>query len=216
MRSATRLLVSVFGVVAAVAGVEHGIGEMLQGSTAPEGVTILSWPESAFFAVLGGEPAMTLIPNLLVSGIVSVLLTLIFLVWVVAFAGRKHGGLVLIGLSLLMLLAGAGFGPPLLGLILGLVATRINAPLTWWRERAPAGVRRALAAVWPWAFGAALAAWLALFPGWPLVSYFSGVTNPDITMVIVVAAFGLLGLSIVSGLARDAQQQAAAPRRAFA
>ena len=42
--SATRITVSTFGAMAGLAGIEHGIGEILQGGAAPEGVMILSWP----------------------------------------------------------------------------------------------------------------------------------------------------------------------------
>ena len=40
MRNAMRMTVSTFGVLAGLAGVEHGIGEVLQGNVAPEGVMI--------------------------------------------------------------------------------------------------------------------------------------------------------------------------------
>jgi hypothetical protein len=79
MRSATRATVSTFGALAGLAGIEHGIGEMLQGNKAPDGMMILSWPGSALFRILAGEPAMTIIPNFLVSGILAVLSSLIFI-----------------------------------------------------------------------------------------------------------------------------------------
>ena len=71
MRSATRLLVSTFGGLVAIAGIEHGIGEVLQGSTPPSSVVILSWPGAAPFEALVGEPAMTLVPNLLATGLLA-------------------------------------------------------------------------------------------------------------------------------------------------
>ena len=70
--SATRITVSTFGAMAGLAGIEHGIGEILQGGAAPEGVMILSWPDSGFFRILGGEPAMTVVPDLLVTGVLGV------------------------------------------------------------------------------------------------------------------------------------------------
>ncbi len=66
MKSATRAFASTFGAIMALAGIEHGIGEVLQGNTTPSGVMIQSWPNSAFFRSVAGEPAMTVIPNLLV------------------------------------------------------------------------------------------------------------------------------------------------------
>jgi hypothetical protein len=64
--TATRTVVSVFGVVAALAGIEHGVGALRQGAVAPSTVVIESWPDTASFEVVGGEPAMTLVPNLAV------------------------------------------------------------------------------------------------------------------------------------------------------
>jgi hypothetical protein len=60
---ATRIVASVFGVLAGLAGIEHGVGEMLQGSVQSTGFAIESWPQSAALEVLAGEPAITIIPN---------------------------------------------------------------------------------------------------------------------------------------------------------
>ena len=76
--SATRTTVSTFGIMAALAGIEHGIGEILQGNVAPDGIVFLSWPDSAFFDIVGGEPASTLIRNLPVSGILTIFFSSIF------------------------------------------------------------------------------------------------------------------------------------------
>lgn len=211
MRSRTRITVSTFGVLAAIAGLEHGIGEALQGNVTPEGVVIESWAGSEPFQILAGEPAMTLIPNLLVSGILTIVLSLVFLVWVVWFVHRKHGGLALIGLSLVLLLVGGGFGPPLLGIILGAVATRIGAPLTLWRKYVPVGLRRVLVGLWPWFLGLGLVAWLMLFPGLVLVEYSVGVPNPEVTVsVVMIAAFLLLFLTIFAALSSDSLQECGA------
>jgi len=170
MRNVTNVTVSTFGALAGLAGIEHGIGETLQGNIAPDGIVILSWPESAFFRILAGEPAMTIVPNLLVTGVLAILFSLIFLVWATMFVQRKNGGLVLILLSIVMLLVGGGFGPPLLGIIVGAAGTRINAPLTWWRPHLSVGLRRFLEKLWPSSFAACLIAWLLLMPGSNIIS----------------------------------------------
>src|SRR5215207_4926115 len=108
MRDALRVTVSTFGAFAALAGLEHGIGEVAQGNIAPSGIVIESWPESAFFRI---------VPNLLMTGILTVVVSLFFLMWAILFVQRNKGGLVMILLSLVMLLVGGGFGPPLLGII---------------------------------------------------------------------------------------------------
>ncbi len=42
MRSATQVTVSTFGTIMALAGIEHGIGEILQGNLAPSGIVFPS------------------------------------------------------------------------------------------------------------------------------------------------------------------------------
>jgi hypothetical protein len=208
MRNATKVTVSTFGAIAALAGIEHGIGEILQGNIAPDSIVIESWPGSGLFRILAGEPAMTIIPNLLVSGTLAILFSLIFLVWAIMFVQRKNSGLVLILLSIVMLLVGGGFGPPILGIIVGAAATRINAPLTWWRAHLSTGSQRFLGKLWPWFFSACLVAWLFLFPGSILLDYFVGVANPErMIAALTFSAFGLLLLSIATGFAYDLQQQ---------
>jgi len=211
MKSATKTTVSIFGVIAALAGIEHGIGEILQGNVAPKGIVILSWPESEFFSILAGEPAMTIIPNLLVTGILAVFFSLIFLVWVTAFVQRRYGGLVLVMLSIVLLLVGGGFGPPLLGVILGIAATRINAPLAWWRAHLPGGLRRFLGKLWPWSLIAGVIFWLLLLPGASILAYFFGVDNSNLVVILFFLAFGFLLLTIVAGFARDVQSRDDSP-----
>ncbi len=101
MRNATRVTVSTFSALAILA----------QGNVAPEGVMILSWPGSGLFGILAGEPAMTIVLNLLVTGILAILVSLVFLMWATVFVQRKHSSLVLILLSIVMLLVGGGFDP---------------------------------------------------------------------------------------------------------
>ena len=203
-RSATRVTVSTFGAVAGLAGIEHGIGEVYQGNVSPDGMMIASWPESELFEVLAGEPAMTLVPNLLVTGILAILVSLIFLGWATLFVQHKHGGLVLILLSIVMLLVGGGFGPPILGIILGVVATRIDAPSSWWHARLSIGSRRILGRLWPWCLAAGVIAWLLVMPGTMVFDHFFGVSNPDLVVpVLTFSALGLLLLAVFTGFARD-------------
>ena len=203
MRNATRGLVSTFGGFVGLMGVEHGIGGVLQGSRPPTGLIILSWPDSAFFSILGGEPALTIIPNLLITGLLAILVSLIFAVWAVLFVQCKHGGRVLILLSIPMLLFGAGLFPPVLGVLIGSAATRLHAPLTWWQRRLPTGLRGFLMAVWPCSFGACLAAWLGMFPGVPVLNYFFGVHDESLIFILLYCMFGCLFLTGVAGFARD-------------
>jgi hypothetical protein len=215
MRNATKVTVSTFGAIVGLVGIEHGIGEALQGNIAPSGLVVLSWPRSEFFRILAGEPAMTVVPNLLVTGILAIFVSLVFLVWTTVFVERKNAGLVLILLSIVMLLVGGGFGPPMLGIIVGAAATRINAPLTWWRAHLSVSLRRFLGQVWPWSLVACVIAWLLLFPGISVLAYFLGVNDPSLIPVVFFSAFGVLLLTVFSGFARDIQRRADSPSGTF-
>jgi hypothetical protein len=211
--SATRVMVSTFGVLVGLAGVEHGVGEALQGNVAPSGIAFLSWPTSKFFSILGGEPAMSVIPNFLVTGIFAVLVSLIFIMWATVFVQRRYGGLALILLSFVLLAVGGGFGPPLIGIIVGVVATRMRSAHGWWRAHLSAGALRFLSSLWPWLFGACLIALLMLFPGLALVGWLFGVDGsnpavPTLLLSFICAAFGLLPLTAFVGFARDVQRMA--------
>lgn len=208
MKSSTQVTVSTFGAIMALAGVEHGIGEVLQGNVAPDGLLIRSWPASEFFRVVSGEPAMTIVPNLLITGILALLFSMLTLVWATMFVQRKHGGLVLILLFVVMLLVGGGIFPPLIGTGVGIVGTRINAPLTGWRTHFSASAWHFGGKVWQWSFAAGVIAWLLLFPGINILGYFFGVNDTNLTVTLILFALGSLLLTIFTGLASDIRMQA--------
>jgi len=214
MKSATRVFASSFGAFMALGGIEHGIGEMAQGNVAPGGIMIQSWPESEFFRSLSGEPAMTVIPNLLVSGILTVLVSLALLVWCIRFLERKNGGWVMILLSIAMLLVGGGIFPPIFGMLMGALATRIYAPVSPSTAQRPSSLRRFLAAIWPYSFPACMVAWLCVLPGVPMLEYFWGVDDLNAILVIMALALGSFLLTTFSSLAYDAQMKAGG-RRSF-
>ncbi|MBE0697816.1 MAG: hypothetical protein IH586_12915 [Anaerolineaceae bacterium] len=207
MKSATSIQISTFGGLVGLIGIEHGLGEILQGNQVPDGLLFPSWPGSPFFRVLGGEPALTIIPNLLITGILATLVSLIYLVWAILFVQRKHGGLVLIMLTIPMLLVGGGIFPPLLGFLIGVAATRIHTPLAWWRNTLSIGAGHFLGMLWPWFFGACLLAWLSMFPGVPVLSYYFGVENTNLIFILLGCMFGFLLLASISAFARDSQRQ---------
>ena len=207
MASATRITVSSFGALVGVAGIEHGIGEILQGNVAPDSFMFLSWPGEGPFSILGGEPAMTIVPNLFMAGIITVLLSLTFITWAVRFIGSKHGGLVLILLSIALLFAGGGIFPPVFGIILGAVGTRIPAQPSSERNRL-IGLRNYAARLWPWSFGLGLSAWLFMLPVLPLLAYFFGLSHDaGLVSSLALCMIGFMFSTILTGFARDSQPQ---------
>jgi hypothetical protein len=169
MRKATKTVATWFGLTAGLAGMEHGIFEIFQGNTRPEGVVIASiGPPCVAEEVWNAcEPAMTIIPNFLISGILATLLGALVVVWSLAFLGRKRGGLILIVLSVALLFFGGGFFPPLIGLVGGATGLRIHKPLP---KRDPGVLLRTVARLWPWPLVAFLV-WV--YAQWPVGEFFN-------------------------------------------
>lgn len=205
MRKATKTIATWFGLAAGLAGLEHGFFEMLQGYTPTAGLMIPSMgapcvPEKAWN---GCEPALTLIPNFLVTGILAVLFGALLIVWSAAFVQRKEGGGVMLGLSAGMLLCGGGIFPPLIGVAGALAALQINRPVT---RPATHPVWRLLARLWPWPF-AVLILWLiSQF----VVGYFFNDLLRVVMGYAVLLILVLLPLSLCAGYAYDVQPPAGA------
>jgi hypothetical protein len=202
-RGATGVVVGALGALVGLAGVEHGVGEVLQGAGRPEGLMIESWPDVAAFEILAGEPAMTVVPDLLVTGVLAITVGLTVAVWSIWFVGRRRGGLVLIGLSVLLLLVGGGLFPPVIGIALGAVAARMgraaDTPTRPWRRR--------LAPAWSWFLTASLVGYLGLMPGMVLASEW-GWANEVLVLGLGAVAFGGFALALVAAPAYDRLQTA--------
>jgi hypothetical protein len=85
---ATRVVVGALGALVGLARVEHGVGEVLQGRGRPAALVIQSWPAAAGFEILSGEPAMTVVSDLLVTGVLAIAIGLTVAVWSIWFVGR--------------------------------------------------------------------------------------------------------------------------------
>ena len=200
-------MIATFGVLAALAGIEHGVGELRQGPVPPPALVIQSWPDAPALEVLGGEPALTVVPNLVLSGLLTLVVAAGLGVASVALAHRRHGGLALLLLSVLLLVVGGGFGPPLIGIILGIAALRSPSP----DRRAPGAAVRALAPMWPWLLGLGAAGYLGLLPGTIVLSHYWGVADPRLVVGLVAVAFAGLGLALVAARGQDRLTLASRP-----
>ena len=118
-----KVAASTLGIFTGLGGASHGPGEMLLGNVAPSNIVFQAWPS---LTALGGEPAMTLIPNLLVTGILTIAVGVLLAVWAAKFISRKHSGLMLILFTIVLLLVGGGIVPPLFGVAAGVIATVFN------------------------------------------------------------------------------------------
>jgi hypothetical protein len=203
--SAAGGIASIFGALAGLGGLIHGIGETLQGNVAPGGISFNSWTVGPIATNMGGEPAMTIIPNLLVTGILTILVSLMVIVWSIAFVQRKNSGLILLLLSIAMLLLGGGFAPPIIGFLAGIAGLGIRSPHTWWRAHLSINVQRFLAKLWPWVFSVCVINGVFLVVGSVILVYFFGLNNPDLFVNSFFFAIISVLLSIIIGIAYDIQ-----------
>lgn len=200
MRKTTISVARWFGIAAGIAGLEHGCFEILQGNIRPEGLMIVSIgppcvPEEVWNAC---EPALTIVPNFLVSGILSVMIGLALIVWSLFLIQGKFGGVVLILLSVLLLLFGGGLFPPLIGIIGGIVALSINKPIT---RKSSNPTLRVGARLWPWP--------LVIFLVWVIGQWVVGYCFNDFLQSVmgfgVLLILAMLPLSVYTAYARDVQ-----------
>lgn len=200
MREAARITAASFGIFAGFGGLEHGYFEILQGNVRPESIIIASMgapcvPEEIWNAC---EPAMTIIPNFLVTGILAIVLGLVTMVWAGAFVQRQQGGAILALLSFGLLLFGGGIFPPMFGIIGGLLGSRINTPL----RRQPGPVWAMLAKMWPWA----IVVYFVFLFGQFVIGYFFNEFLMENGVLWAVLFLGLLVVSILSGYGHDVQK----------
>ena len=196
MKNATRTTTSTFGAITGIAGLEHGVGAILQGNVAPSGIVFESWPDIEAYEVLAGEPAMTIIPNLLLAGILTVIVSIILMIWAVRYIEKKNGGRILIILSFILLLVGGGFGPPIIGFFVGWIGTRMNSPPSWLAGRSSFGK------LWPILFVASIIGYFSLWPGLVILSQIVPAELLPVAQ-LTLFSFSTLILAILSGFSYD-------------
>jgi hypothetical protein len=211
--SATRVVASTVGALVGLAGIEHGIFEILQGNVATGGFMIDAIGPAQKLWAYGGEAAVTIVPNFLVTGILAVIVGLGVTVWAAAFVHRQRGGLVLLLLSALLFVVGGGFAPPIfLGIPAGLTATRIGKPLRFWRRVLRGGTSRFLSKTW---LGILIAFVLCfvisveiIIFGWPLTAFLDAEAALGALTGFAFGYLGLMLLSIVAAFTHDVEQRA--------
>jgi hypothetical protein len=202
MRKATKTVATWFGIIAGIAGLEHGYFEILQGNTKPASLMFPSMgppcmPEKIWNAC---EPAMSILPNFLITGILSVVIALLIMIWSGAFVQHRYGGTILILLSIVLFLFGGGFFPPVIGIVGGAAGMKINKPITGKQVN---GLLRSAAQLWPWPLVVFLVWVLGQFP----VGYFFNDFLQSIMGFGMLLILAMLPLSLHAAYAYDLVEQ---------
>ena len=209
--NALRTTASVFGAYAGLLGMEHGYFEARHGNVATPGTRILAVAPPGLPFPFGHEPAMTLVHNFLVTGILAMVFGLFIVIWAVCFVHRRYGAAALFLLSIILLLVGGGFGPMSLLITAFIAAAWIGNPLGWWRAHLPANFRRMLAVLWSWFFLAALF-WVPIEFALGYILGLKNDPNRSLTNLNLILSYPLLLfflLTLVTSFAREAGRQVA-------
>jgi len=146
--NATRVVATTFCVLVELAGIDHGIFEILQGNNPPGKILIEAIGPAPRFWEFGTEPAVTIIPSYMVSGILTTVIGILVIIWSVFFIDRKHGAGTLMLLCILLFVAGGGFAPIFMAILGSLAASPINKPKTFWDRLLPQSLQRFLLRIW--------------------------------------------------------------------
>lgn len=206
VNSATQTITAMLGIVFGISGFGHGFFEVLQGYVPTNGLYIDAIGEAQCMWEYGKEPAFTLIPNFLITGIAAMLVSIAAIVWSAGFLHKKRGPLGFLLLFSLSLLVGAGVAQILIIPVIWAFSTRIHKPLVFWRKVLTSGIRRVLSGLWiPFASLSVLfflyVLQIAIF------GFVPGVLDPDgirnAMLLALSAGYVLFLLAYVSGFAYD-------------
>ena len=206
MNSATRITVATLGTIFGISGMNHGFFEILQGNVPTGGLWISAIGEAQQMWPHGNEPAFTLIPNFLMTGIAAMLVGLAIMIGSLGFVHRKKGPTVLILLFILLLLVGGGVAQILFFPWIWLVSTRINRPLVWWRKTLPVKIQKPLGRLWPGSLILSSALLIVVFEI-GVTGFIPAVRDPEVVLSIMLVCLGIevvtLPITFISGFAHD-------------
>jgi hypothetical protein len=200
----THIVTTSIGVICGLIGIQHGVLEILQGNVPITSLVIDAIGPAQKMWESSREPALSILPNMLVTGIVTVFFSILVIIWSIGFVHRKRGALIFFILSLAEFLTGGGITSFELSILAALAASRINRPLTWWRRVLPAGLRRVLARSWL----ILLIAFIALFAATITITivglgFLDGESTITLLYVMGLSTLGLMAITVVAGFAAD-------------
>jgi len=215
--SATRVIASTLGILLGISSINHGILETLQGNRPTLGHVVKALGSGYSWTVWtrGSEPAFTLVPNFLLTGLIATFIGLLMILWSLRFLQKSYGPAVFLLLGITSFLTGGGMAQVLLFTLNWLVATRIRASLRFWRWLIPRPLRRVLGGIWRWTLAAAAILFLSALEI-AVIGYIPGVPGqPELLRGILMfqlapAIIASLLLTFLSGFAHDIELRSSA------
>ena len=208
--NATKIIAKTLGALTGIIGFNHGFFEAIQGNHATGGFVINAVGKGNSWTVWsnGGEGAFTIVPNFLVTGILTMVVGALLAVWSAGFIHTKKGGTVFLLLSSMLFLFGGGVAQIPFIILTWMVTAQINKPLDWWKKNISENTQMKIAKMWA---GLLITAYLMIFFALELAifGYFPNVTDVATLQIILYSSlvFGgvILLCAIVAGFANDLQ-----------
>lgn len=188
----TKLSVATFGSILGIAGIEHGVGEILQGNIIPGNLFIKSWPHNRLYDILAGEPAFTILPRfpIYITGIIALLVSTLIVIFAIFLLEKKYSKYIFPALIISQFLFGGGMaGPVLMGILLSWATFRMNPKEDPYKNNKR--MWELFKPIWKFVYPVSIISWFLLWPGLVLLGIVGIV--PDTSIV-----YGLSLLSIIS------------------
>ncbi len=200
---ATRIGVSTIGILGGAITMEHGFFETLQGNIPTPGIMINAiGPEQRFWEE-GGEMAMTIIPNFLITGIVAIIVGIMIIFWSIRYLHKKYGSLGLFVLTIISLLVGGGIAFFVMGIPNSIISTRINKPLTM-QKILPVKSLEPLSKIWTFSLIAVVIfSTIAVFIGIFGIPFLAASTTTSMAYFFGYLMIGFSILTYITGFARE-------------
>ena len=204
--NATRIITTTIGVIFGFSGINHGLFEFLQGNKNTEGLVIQAIGEAQRFWALGTEEAFTIIPNFMISGLLSMMVGFAIIIWSLWFIPTKHGRTVFLLLFIILFLVGGGIGQIAFFIPAWVFATRMDKPLTWWKKVLPESFWTILSKLW---IVILVLASIAILIGLEIAifGFVPGISNPEqvqnTALLFVLCSTILYIISFIAGFGHE-------------
>jgi hypothetical protein len=204
--NAIRVIATTVGVILGLSGVNHGLFEFLQGNKPTPGLIIQAIGKGQRFWPLGTEEAFTIVPNFMISGLLSMIVGLVIVIWSLWFLPSKRGPAIFLGLFVLLFLVGGGIGQIAFFLPAWAFAGHMNAPPNWWMKVLPRRTWTFLSRLW--IVTLVLASLLILFGlEIAILGVVPGMTDPEriqsTGMLLVFSSALLYVIAFVAGIGHE-------------
>jgi len=208
---ATKKTATSFCILSGFASIIHGFFEILQGNVPVKIGKILAIGPAHRLWEFGGEPALTIIPNYLITGILAIIISICLFVWAFIFIDKKHNLLWIVLLTISILLFGGGLAPPTFMIISIVAILFIKQDLVFRISSFMGKILNYFSFLWPgilyFQYVLFLIAIISGVSGYPFLWVFdAGNSIKYLRIYGLIVTFVMGPLTIISAIANDAKK----------